>query len=272
MPEKQKLTGGQVAARIALAIVGAGAAAVARSCTQDMFDANNADKMAEQVDAELTSDPSFSKSFVLLKDHFPNDYAALKSGVVDLAKSGKGKDAVANFSFYTMRRFMIAHTADFMAAGSPALSSFRKAQIDWFEALLQQSPDYCAYIIKPQGPREMPFSDATKRVGDTMLAAQLSAMVDGQTAKISRKAPTQAIYRNLGKAMVRQGMTPADLDAASDMKKLDSLPDAPKCRIVIMELKAIDALPAAEADSVTVAAFKDDSDAAAAALNSAPPQ
>ncbi len=255
-----------------MAVAGLIAAATLGGCSPQQSEEARDRAIAEEVDAKMLGDPNYTKSLTYLRDHFPEDYSHLRSGVIERVKAYKSNKDISTFAFWSMRRFMVAHSLDFMAARSPALGQYRTAQITLFEALQAQSTEICAYAAAPTRPRtDLKLSNAAQRAGDGVLYAQLAAIVDGQTAKIHHGKPSSATYRAATQAMLRLGMTRDDLVAASDVNSFNALPDERKCQTAIYELKGIDALPAAQADLLTVEQYRLTSAAAANSLNSAPP-
>jgi len=257
--------------RIALASALLAAAATLAGCSPQAMEQARDREIAEEVDAKLLGDPNYTQSVHYLRDHFPDDYNRLRSGIIARVRDDRSNKEISTFAFWTMRRTMVAHSLDFMAARSPALAQYRTAQIALYEALQAQSPEICAYAVSPAGPRADLHPDTeAQRAGDSVLYAQLAAMVDGQTAKIHHPKPTPAMYRAAVRAMLRMGMTEDDLNAASTPQGFKALPDDRKCRVAIYELKGINALPPAQADLLTVEAYRLNSAAAANSLNSAP--
>ena len=228
--------------------------------------------VAAEVDAKLLGDKTYGRSVGYLHDHFPDDYGRLRAGIVARLDDRRSDEEISTFVFWSMRRTRVAHSLDFMAARSPALARYRTAQINLFEALRAQSVEMCAYAAAPSGPRlDLDLAPATQRAGDGLLYAELTAMVDGQTAKMHYAKPTSATFRALGQAMLRQGMTRDDLMAAGDPATFSALADDRKCRVAMALLKAIDALPAAQADMLTIEQYRLNSAAAANSLNHTPP-
>jgi hypothetical protein len=257
--------------RIALAVTMIAAAATLAGCSPQAMEQARDREIAEEVDAKVLNDPNYTRSVHYLRDHFPDDYNRLRSGIIARVRDDRSNKEISTFAFWSLRRTMVAHSLDFMAARSPALAQYRTAQIALFEALQAQSAEICAYAASPNGPRTdlRPDADA-QRAGDGILYAQLAAMVDGQTAKIHHPKPTPAVYRAAALAMLRMGMTRADLTAISSEQSFNALPDADKCRAAVVELKAINSLPAAQADLLTVEQYRLTSAAQANSLNSAP--
>lgn len=247
------------------------AAATLSGCSPQAMEQARDKAIAEEVDAKVLNDPNYSRSVHYLRDHFPDDYNRLRTGIIARVRDDRSNKEISTFVFWTMRRTMVAHALDFMAARSPALAQYRTAQIALFEALQAQSAEICAYAASPNGPRlDLQPDAAAQQAGDAVLYAQLAAMVDGQAAKIHHAKPTPAIYRAAVKAMLRMGMTEDDATAASTAQGFKALPDDRKCRIAIYELKGINALPPAQADLLTVEEYRLTSAAAANSLNSAP--
>ncbi len=217
-----------------------------------------ATRAAEQrVDTEFVNDPAFAKALALMKARFPDDYDTLRSGLVGLIKSGQGKEAIGAFFFEDFRHFRARHTSEFVAAGSPALSAFRKAQIRWYEAVQRTSVVDCAWAMLPKSPHLMTPSGAIRQATGDLLYTVLNAAVDGKTARIHRTAPAGKTYYALGQAMVRQGLTPAEVNLVV-AGRIDTLPPDRECAVGIDTFKAIDSLPEGDADKITTTIFAAD--------------
>jgi hypothetical protein len=240
-------------------------------CSPEAFKKVMDEAQAQQVDDELLKNPTYGRSFTYLHDHFPSDYASLRTDLTRAEAAGAGKAEISEISFQFATRLVVAHSADFGAARDEPLAQYRSVQIRSFETMQRESVTECANSAAPVDAKSnQPLNTTVADAQEDVLYAMLETMNDGRTAKVRRDPPSRADYKAEVEAMEIYGVTRDDIIAMSKIETFTALPAEHRCKIAVASLKAINSLPPEQADRVTVEHFK--ANATRAAGPAKPPQ
>lgn len=209
-------------------------------------------KVEAEFETQVQNDPAMGPMFQAFRQHFPNDYAALKAELVAQYRAGATPASLNLLGFNRMAAFRKAHVRELALAPAAELAAFRQSQSALMHGLAAESPKICAqYTFATIQPGNTPSPKVQKLLAD-IGAAQFRAIAAGQKTPAKRDVDTlsQADSEALVAQMKRAGISDPQLAAFLDGSGARSLGEADQCRVGVILTEALAGLPAEQADRV----------------------
>lgn len=204
-----------------------------------------------QFDRAVDRDPNFAAARAM-RDRLPEDYARLRAEMVAQAEAGRPMEEIGASGFSWMRQFMAANKPVMARAGTAELAAFRRGQLAATEALATDSAEQCArFSMGAMSAADRPSARALPALQQAA-AAQVDAIAVGRRAPVAAAPellPADAIA--LVQGMRGQGLSEALVARFTGPAGMASASPAEQCELGRGLLRALDALPAAQADRIT---------------------
>lgn len=205
-----------------------------------------------EFESQVQNDPAMGPMFQAFRQHFPNDYAALKAEMAAQYRAGASPATLNLLGFNRMTAFRKAHVRELALAPAPELAAFRTSQAALMHGLAAESTKMCAqYTFSTIQPGSTPSPKLQKLLAD-IGKVQFEAIAAGQKTPARRNLDTlsQADSEALVAQMKRAGLSDRQLAAFLDGTAAQSLSEADQCRTGVILTESLARLPAEQADRV----------------------
>lgn len=183
------------------------------------------------VDAVLKNAPDYAPFLLALNATFPNDYARLLAKFASRRALAGGSESAD--VYVTEAVSSLSQTRGTMAAraSGPALDAIFSVQAKVAGALAGSDARLCVdFIYGSTSPGYFNFAAKSRPLVAEMAQTGLTAIVDGQRAKIERGPPSEADLNLFEAALSRGGLSRAEIEAFVDGKAPDPpIADARLC-------------------------------------------
>jgi hypothetical protein len=199
----------------------------------------------QSIESRLAEAPAYVAFFADLQRDFPADYDRILGGFAARAAiSGR----LENPDFYLSETLLrLRQTRGILAAQATAepLGRIFEVQAQILTKLAATAPPLCVdFLFGGVSDEFFDFSEKNRDLLVTMAEAGLNAILDGQTHKIERPAPTVEDFDLLENALVARGLDTIEIGAVLDGKMPDPpLPAARMCAVGRAYLDALQSLP-----------------------------
>lgn len=205
----------------------------------------------ENVEQRMLEDRLNGKLFAVLRDTHPQQFAGLRDIVAKELDAGTTSVDKSVLGF--MERLEPTLVPAINHAPHIELTALRHAEGALIAHLASANPVACAARAMGQASTA-PLSREGERLHQLIYVAKLRAAAAGRDRPDKRPIapPTVEQWGELGHLMQAQGTSSADLALFGDGVALERAPVEVQCRIGLAVARAIDQLPAAEADKFYV--------------------
>ncbi len=213
---------------------------------------NSEANMGLAFDREMRK-PPFVELFGAMQEGFPSEYQAFRDRMVKEAAAGASSSEIKTASFNEMRAFNKRHATDLARASSPMLRDFRRAQIEVMSQLKSEDIELCAHF----GMDGLRSTDRPSAAANDVLASAgavgIRASADGARHPSNRniKELSEADSVAFVNALGRQGLSDSDIQLLTEPSVLAAKSSTIQCSISSAIYKAIESLPAEQADRLT---------------------
>ena len=193
----------------------------------------SADAARGDVAATLKNAPEYMPYLLSLNAAFPNDYSRLMAKFASRRALAGGPESADLYITDAIGSVNQARGSLAARASTEALEAVFAAKSRLTAALAASDPRLCVdFIYGDPNPSPGYFGFAAKHrdLVAAMAQAELAAILDGQRNKIERAAPSEADLYLFELALLKAGLTRADIEAFLDGKNREPpLPDLKLC-------------------------------------------
>jgi hypothetical protein len=220
------------------------AGAVARVGTREVINYAQSSPSAieEQFEAAAADNPSLTAMFSALRDHYPEEYERLLSGVSEKARSRADGEEITLYAHNFMRSFTKSTKGDFAAAPQQALIDVLEEHVFFMEMLSRESDSVCAQFVTTGLSPGQRLSAPTFASLAEVVSLQIQTAAAGRDNPVSREPPTDADWQQVGQAMLNDSVSEAELDSLAN-ETYSSLPVDRQCEVGKALYRAMASLP-----------------------------
>ena len=205
----------------------------------------SADAARRDVAATLQDAQDYAPYLLSLNAAFPNDYSRLMAKFATRRALAGGPESADLYVTYAISSLNQTHGTLAAKASAQGLDAVFAAKARLTEALAASDPRLCVdFIYDNPSPGYYDFAAKHRQLVAAMAQAELAAIIDGQRSKIERAAPSEADLQQFEAALLKAGLSRADIEAFVDGKNPESpLPDSKLCeagRLYYEALKKLD--------------------------------
>ncbi|HVB89762.1 MAG TPA: hypothetical protein VND97_06130 [Beijerinckiaceae bacterium] len=198
-----------------------------------------------QIKQRLRDAPEYSHFFKTYAQAFPSDYAQLMKR---FAKRDAVGGKIRTPDFYMSKAIaFLRRTRGILAANaqSPPLERIFEVQSKVMKALASADPRLCVeFLYGGSSPAFRVFAAGRRDLIADLGEAALAAILDGQTHRIDRTAPTPVEFQQLETDLASRGLQQSEIRALLDGRTPDPpLSDQRMCAAGLTYLDALRALP-----------------------------
>jgi hypothetical protein len=199
----------------------------------------------QSIESRLAEAPDYRAFFADLKRAFPADYDRILGGFAARAAISRRVESPDFYLSETLLR--LRQTRGILAAQAAAepLGHIFAVQAQILTQLAATAPPLCVdFLFGGVSDEFFKFSEKNRDLIATMAEAGLTAILDGQTHKIERPAPTVEDFDLLEDGLVSRGLDTVEIGALLDGKMPDPpLPAERMCAAGRAYLDALQNLP-----------------------------
>lgn len=204
----------------------------------------------DAVEKILLADKDGGEMFATLKRTYPQEFYALTKELADRSAQYQSSEAIGKAAKAFMLSAMSRHIGELAQAPHDALAAYRRAELGLLETLRTTGTDQCATYFRT-GVIDWPAPPPVVR--DAMVNFEIKSwegFAAGHNAPVRRTVgrPSSETSDSIGRSVLAAGF---DRETYNNMVSGVRLLDNEQCGIGIAMLRAIDGLPADQADNFT---------------------